>query len=96
MKPFTENVIKLIKSIPPGEVRSYGEIAKQAGHPRGARQVARILHSMSAKYDLPWHRVVNVHYHVSLPEGEGRDTQIMLLRQEGVKVDDEGQIQLMK
>ena len=25
----------------------------------GTRQVVRILHSCSEKYDLPWHRVVN-------------------------------------
>ncbi|MBM7539898.1 MGMT family protein [Amphibacillus cookii] len=94
MQPFTEKVIKQIKAIPTGEVRSYREIAMEAGSSRGARQVARILHSMSAKYDLPWHRVVNAQYHIALPKGEARDTQISRLRQEGVKVDEQGKIDL--
>ena len=59
MNPFTERVINIIKSIPIGKVMSYGQIAKVAGSPRGARQVVRILHSMSEKHKLPWHRVIN-------------------------------------
>ncbi|WP_017470875.1 MGMT family protein [Amphibacillus jilinensis] len=94
MNPFTEKVVKQIKAIPKGKVRSYSEIAREAGNPRGARQVARILHSMSAKYDLPWYRVVNAQYHVSLPAGAARDQQINCLRQEGIDVDDQGRIDL--
>ncbi|SEO57087.1 methylated-DNA-protein-cysteine methyltransferase related protein [Amphibacillus marinus] len=92
MNPFTEKVIELIQTIPSGTVRSYGDIAKEAGNPRGARQVARILHSSSKKYNLPWHRVVNAQHQVSLPAGEARDTQILRLRQEGVNVTNGGKI----
>lgn len=59
MTPFTEEVIRIIKHIPRGKVMTYGQIAGEAGSPRGARQVVRILHSMSEKYELPWHRVMN-------------------------------------
>ena len=59
MTSFTENVIKVIQSIPSGNVMTYGQIASAAGSPRAARQVVRILHSMSEKYHLPWHRVIN-------------------------------------
>ena len=52
MNPFTERVIQIIKSIPAGKVMTYGQIAKEAGSPRGARQVVRILHTMSAKHKL--------------------------------------------
>lgn len=59
MEPYTERVIEIIKNIPEGKVMTYGQIARIAGSPRGARQVVRVLHSMSAKYNLPWHRVIN-------------------------------------
>lgn len=47
MKETTERIVNVILSIREGMVASYGEIAKHAGLPNGARQVARILHSMS-------------------------------------------------
>ncbi|MCK4540924.1 MAG: MGMT family protein, partial [Spirochaetales bacterium] len=45
LSPFAGRVIRLIQEIPPGKVATYGQIAFMAGSPRGARQVARILHS---------------------------------------------------
>jgi methylated-DNA-protein-cysteine methyltransferase-like protein len=66
MEPFTEEVIKIIKAIPYGRVMTYGQIAFTAGHPFGARQVSRILHSMSQKESLPWHRVINAKGKISL------------------------------
>jgi len=66
---FTSDVVDLIKRIPPGKVMTYGQVAACAGKPGGARQVARILHSLSSKEQLPWHRVVNARGEVSL-EGE--------------------------
>lgn len=39
---------------------TYSQVAACAGSPRGARQVVRILYTMSEKYNLPWHRIVNV------------------------------------
>ncbi|WP_430541093.1 MGMT family protein [Sporosarcina thermotolerans] len=59
MLPFTERAVKIIKEIPAGRVMTYGQVASAAGNPRGARQISRILHSMSAKYELPWHRIIN-------------------------------------
>lgn len=44
---FTERAVAIIKQIPEGKVMTYGQIAGLAGSPRGARQVVRILHSMS-------------------------------------------------
>ena len=59
MQPFTQKVIEIIKGIPEGKVMTYGQIAGAAGSPRGARQIVRILHAMSAAHGLPWHRVVS-------------------------------------
>lgn len=59
MQPFTARVLQIILLIPEGKVMTYGQIAAEAGSPRGARQVVRILHTLSQKHRLPWHRVVN-------------------------------------
>ena len=83
MTEMTERVISIIRSIPPGEIMTYGEVARAAGYPRGARQVSRILHSCSEKYSLPWHRVVGKGPKISL-SGEGAVIQRQLLEEEGV------------
>lgn len=90
--PFTEAVIKIIKSIPRGEVLSYGEIAVLAGNPRGARQVSRILHSCSSKEKLPWHRVINSKGCISL-KGDGFEIQKQLLEKEGFKITKSGKVE---
>ncbi len=84
MKAFTEKVIKIIQNIPSGQVMTYGQIAKLADSPRGARQVVRILHSMSEKYNLPWYRVVNIRGEISLAN-EAFEQQKWLLEDEGVE-----------
>ncbi|WP_028551484.1 MGMT family protein [Paenibacillus sp. UNC451MF] len=94
MTPFTEQVIKVIKGIPEGHVMTYGQIAELAGSRRAARQVVRILHSSSKKYNLPWYRVVNSKGEIGLQEEESRFIQIMHLQNEGVTVDDQGKLDL--
>ncbi|MFP4478286.1 MAG: MGMT family protein [Candidatus Izemoplasmatales bacterium] len=83
MEKFTIEVIHIIKNIPYGRVMTYGQIAFNAGHPFGARQVARILHSMSQKEKLPWHRVINAKGEISLG-GELGIIQKSLLLDEGI------------
>jgi O-6-methylguanine DNA methyltransferase len=54
---FSDRVKEVVSRIPRGETLSYGEVAKRAGNPKGARAVARI---MSKNYDpnIPCHRVI--------------------------------------
>ncbi len=85
MEVFTEEVIKIIQNIPKGNVMTYGQIASYAGNPWGARQVSRILHTMSQKYDLPWHRVLNSKGEISLL-GHGALVQAEKLTDEGINV----------
>ncbi len=73
---------------------TYGQIAALAGSPRGARQVVRILHSMSAAYSLPWHRVVNAQGQIALPDRDAAYTQRMLLERDGIQVRSDGRIDL--
>lgn len=82
----TERIIAVLRSIPAGRVTSYGAVAASAGLPRGARQVARILHSLSRSLHLPWHRVLRSDGSIALPEGSGRELQAALLRAEGVEL----------
>lgn len=96
MTPFTTKVVAIIRSIPEGKVMTYGGIARAAGSPRAARQVVRILHSMSRKYKLPWHRVVNAKGEIALAEDEASSTQRLFLLGEGVLFDENGVIDLMK
>jgi methylated-DNA-protein-cysteine methyltransferase-like protein len=94
-KTYTQRVVEAIKSIPRGKVATYGQLAAMAGNPRGARQVVRVLASLSAKEGLPWHRVINSKGTISLT-GAGFDEQKALLAAEGVAVDGRGAIDLKK
>jgi methylated-DNA-protein-cysteine methyltransferase-like protein len=83
-----------IRSIPRGKVATYALIAAVAGNHRGARQVARVLHSSSGKDKLPWHRVINSRGGLSLPKGRGFEEQRRRLIADGVRVSKSGQVDL--
>ncbi len=91
---FTQRALDLIRNIPRGRVTTYGRVACLAGKPRGARQVSRLLHSMSGKYDLPWHRVINAQGRISLPRSRGYELQRALLEEEGIVFSPSGQVDL--
>jgi methylated-DNA-protein-cysteine methyltransferase related protein len=94
LERFTERAIAIIKNIPSGKVMTYGQVAACAGSPRGARQVVRILHSMSSKHDLPWHRVINSKGEIGFKDEGQYDHQQHLLQSEGVLLTDKGKIEL--
>ncbi|MDR1388735.1 MAG: MGMT family protein [Treponema sp.] len=86
-------IVKAIRSIPRGKVSSYRDIALSAGLSNGARQVVRVLHSLSKKEKLPWHRVIRADG--SIAPGPGRqELQAALLRREGVKVSKTGRVDM--
>ncbi|PLR79908.1 DNA methyltransferase [Bacillus canaveralius] len=93
---FTERAIAIIKNIPEGTVMTYGQIARLAGSPRGARQVVRILHSMSKKYNLPWHRVINSKGEIGLKDDEHYMVQRLSLESEGITLTRERCIDLVQ
>jgi len=95
MTDNTKKIIEQILAVPRGKVSSYGAVAAKAGLKNGARQTVRVLHSMSEKYVLPWHRIIRADGRIAL-EGEGRTLQITLLRGEGVKVSKDGKIDMKK
>jgi methylated-DNA-protein-cysteine methyltransferase-like protein len=95
LNPFSSKVVEIIQSIPKGKVASYGQIATLAGNHRAARQVSRILHSCTKKYNLPWHRVVNSQGKISLTN-HVFETQYELLKREGVEFGLNKQIDFLK
>lgn len=86
MTPYTDAVISIIKQIPVGKVMTYGQIARLAGSPRAARQVVRILHSMSKKHQLPWHRVVNAKGQIAIKDEATYQEQVLNLEAEGIEI----------
>ena len=94
MTDSTCRIIEQILTIPKGKVSCYRDVAFKAGLPNGARQTVRVLHSLSQKHDLPWHRIIRADGRIGLKEGEGRELQISLLRDEGVEVSPAGRVDM--
>jgi methylated-DNA-protein-cysteine methyltransferase related protein len=78
-----ERVREIIRSIPPGRVASYGDIAAMASAST-PRLVGRILSEDG--HDLPWHRVIRSN---GVPAHGLARRQLELLRAEGVLADGE-------
>jgi methylated-DNA-protein-cysteine methyltransferase-like protein len=94
MTETTARIIAAIRGVPVGKVSCYRDIARAAGLPNGARQVVRILHSMSRRENLPWHRIIRADGHIALESCQGKELQAELLRAEGVVVSKTGWIDL--
>ena len=90
-----ERVLATVDSIPRGSVASYGDVAREAGLPRRARLVGRLLAELPARSGLPWHRVVNAQGALS-PRGDGSSLreQRRRLEREGVRFDRRGRVDL--
>jgi methylated-DNA-protein-cysteine methyltransferase-like protein len=53
---FEAAVGRVLAALPPGEVATYGEVAREAGFPGAARAVGRLL--ATTDLEVPWWRVV--------------------------------------
>lgn len=56
--PFQEKVWAALQRIPFGETRSYGQIAREVGSPKGARAVGMACNRNPVLLLIPCHRVV--------------------------------------
>lgn len=56
--PFQRRVLEIVKAVPYGEVRSYGQVALAAGSPRGARAVGGVMRANRTPLVVPCHRVL--------------------------------------
>ena len=86
-KSAADRILAAIRAVPRGQVAGYGEIARRAGLPGRARQVARLL-SENDDATLPWHRVLRSDGKIAFPaDSPYFAEQVQRLRAEGVVVD---------
>ena len=79
---YFEDILRVVVKIPGGKVATYGEVARAAGYPGSARQVAWALRDADAK-GMPWHRVLGSGGRILLG-GTAALRQRKLLESEGV------------
>lgn len=72
---------RAIRAIPRGRVSTYGGIARAAGFPGAARQVAKVLRR---SFGLPWQRVLGAGGEIKLT-GDSAIEQRLRLEAEGVR-----------
>lgn len=93
-----ERIYRVVRKIPRGRVAGYGQVARLAGLPNGARQVGYALHALRGTgRGIPWQRVVNARGEVSpRSEPEAERLQRALLESEGVRFGPAGRIDLAR
>src|SRR6202043_693644 len=79
--PIHASIRAAVRQIPRGKVSTYGAVARAAGFPGSARQVARALHS---SVGLPWQRVLGAGGEIKL-RGDSAMEQRFRLEAEGVR-----------
>jgi methylated-DNA-protein-cysteine methyltransferase-like protein len=93
-----ELVYSVVRRIPRGKVLTYGQVARQAGMPNGARQVGYAM--AAAPDDVPWQRVVGKSRRgtgrVLLGDAVLADLQRQLLEAEGVGFTSRDEIDLSR
>lgn len=83
---FDRQVWEIVAGISPGQVMSYGEVARVAGFPRYSRMVSGAMGR--SPEPLPWFRVVRSNRTLAFePGSESYREQAQLLKQEGVLFD---------
>ena len=88
-----DNIYKIVESIPPGKVMSYGQIAGMLAKCT-ARMVGYALSALPEESDAPWWRVVNSQLKISLRTASAHHLlQRKLLEGEGVVFDKYGKIE---
>ena len=87
---------QIVSHIPRGCVATYGQIAKLAGIPNGARAVGYALSALNDSSLVPWHRVVNAAGEISQRSigSSMENIQRIRLEREGVVFDANGRVYL--
>jgi methylated-DNA-protein-cysteine methyltransferase-like protein len=89
-------IVRAVRRIPRGEVRTYGQVAAAAGCPGAARAVGRVLRDLPPGSGVPWHRVVGYGGRLSLAafDPAAATTQRLRLEREGVAFDRRGRVRM--
>ena len=92
--PFERKVLELLRTVPPGEVITYGDLARKLGRPKASRAVGQVCAKNPAIIVVPCHRVVPAAGGVGNYGGTGGPaTKRRLLEKEGAlgKIHAEGE-----
>lgn len=84
---FERAVLLKALEIPRGELRTYGWVAAQIGHPAAVRAVGSALRKNPVPLLIPCHRVVRSDGHVGEYALGGSDAKRLVLRAEGIDPD---------
>ena len=88
MTRFQQGVLRRACAIPAGELRSYGDIARDMGSPRASRAVGQALGRNPVPIVVPCHRVVGSDGRLTGYSGaRGIESKRWLLRLEGAPVE---------
>jgi methylated-DNA-[protein]-cysteine S-methyltransferase len=84
MSDFERAALCKAAEIPPGEVRSYGWIAREIGHPQAARAVGQAMARNPLALFFPCHRVVDANGELH-NYGYGIEVKALILQMEGYR-----------
>jgi methylated-DNA-protein-cysteine methyltransferase-like protein len=88
-----DSIYSIVEQIPTGKVATYGQIAELAGC--SARQVGYAMVNLPLNAPIPWQRVINSRGKISMRgRGTGDITQRILLEEEGLVFNEQGQVDL--
>lgn len=89
-----ERIYTVVRSVPPGQVATYGQVARIAGRCT-PRMVGYAMAALPEGTDVPWHRVVNRQGRISARvRGDGAHRQRRALEAEGVRFEADERINL--
>jgi methylated-DNA-[protein]-cysteine S-methyltransferase len=80
--PFAVAVLETTRAIPYGDLRTYGDVATEAGRPGAARAAGSVLAACPLELFVPCHRVVRAGPDLGA-YGGAEDRRLALLRLEG-------------
>jgi O-6-methylguanine DNA methyltransferase len=83
---FQRSVLEKAREIPRGQVRPYGWVAQEIGHPAAVRAVGSALANNPIPYFIPCHRVIRSDGVIGNYGGGGPEAKKEILGMEGVRV----------
>ncbi|HKV87671.1 MAG TPA: methylated-DNA--[protein]-cysteine S-methyltransferase [Candidatus Dormibacteraeota bacterium] len=84
---FEQSVLRKTLEIPRGQVRPYGWVAREIGHPAAVRAVGTALAHNPIPYFIPCHRVVRTDGRIGNYGGGGPEAKKSILNMEGVQLE---------
>ena|SRR3989344_199104 len=81
--PFQIKVYKAIMKIPPGQVWTYGQVAKKIGMPKAARAIGGAMKRNQDAPVIPCHRVVGYNSMGGYSAKGGMKRKLQILKKEG-------------